>query len=214
MEDVKKANATLAARYDEWGDTYELLTRLTNYQGGEWIKEKKQLFNPGAASVLDLACADGFIATILAELRPEYIFDGIDFSAEMLKAAKEKNLYRELIQADLNAGLPKQDLQKYDYVIATAFLEYIQSIDRLLCDVRDVLRPDGLIFLTLQKHNPELKDTILDVTYFTFSDTNAIVSQIEGAGLEVMQVEEGVGYWDASDGLPRDYFFVIAGLPN
>jgi len=206
-----KNNPDLASSYDAWAESYDELTMLTNYQGGDWLRERIDYFKEGQAAVLDLGCANGYVAAFMSELRPDYVFDGLDISKAMIESATDANLYRLLACANAGEGLPDQFKTHYDYVTALAFLEFIQNTDKLMQDIQSVLKPDGLAFMTFQKANPQLGDTIHDLPFYTFKHTEAFLSYLTTMRFNVIQIEEGVGYWDAVDGLPRDYFFVIAG---
>lgn len=211
MNKEKYSLQDLATRYDEWAENYPVLARLSNYQGSEWLQECVDYFQDEPAEVLDLGCADGFIASQLHAMRPGYVFDGLDFSRGMLNSAARTGLYRALAYADLSEGLPKDGLTRYDYITALAFLEYIENTDKLMHDILSVLKPDGLVFMTFQKTSPDLADTILGINYYSFADTGTMLRYLQDMGFAVIQISEGVGYWDANDGLPRDYFFVVAG---
>lgn len=54
-----------------------------------------------AARVLDAGCGTGAVAARL-KLHGFKLIDGVDLSPDMLKIARAKNLYRSLIEADLN----------------------------------------------------------------------------------------------------------------
>ena len=67
------------------------------------------------SKILDAGCGTGLVGSSLSTLG--YInLDGLDFSLDMLKVAREKRVYKNLIQADLNKKL-KFDDAIYDAII-------------------------------------------------------------------------------------------------
>lgn len=59
--------------------------------------------------ILDIGCGTGLVGEHLRKARLDLIIDGVDISPEMLRVAAQKNLYDQLIEADLTADL-KADL--------------------------------------------------------------------------------------------------------
>lgn len=56
-----------------------------------------------AGPILDIGCGTGLVAAEISALIPGAVIDGIDISPEMLDVARDKGLYRNLLQADLTA---------------------------------------------------------------------------------------------------------------
>ncbi|MEL6793834.1 MAG: methyltransferase domain-containing protein [Pseudomonadota bacterium] len=94
-EDSKRLYADWAETYDEdfaarLGYVYpEQLAAMLAARGAE-------------GPLLDIGCGTGLVGAATA-IRP---LDGVDISAEMLEAARGKDVYRDLIEADLTASLP------------------------------------------------------------------------------------------------------------
>ena len=66
--------------------------------------------------ILDAGCGTGLVGALLSE-KGYRIIDGLDYSPQMLEKANEKQVYRDLAQADLTASLDISDNQ-YDAVIS------------------------------------------------------------------------------------------------
>jgi SAM-dependent methyltransferase len=126
--------------YGEWVDTYEdtvqdamdieLLERLETV---DW-----------AGEVADLGCGTGRSGSWLAQRGVEAI-DGVDLTPEMLERARERGVYRELVEADVAAsGLPDD---AYDLVVTSLVDEHLADLRPLYAEAARVAKPGGAYVL-------------------------------------------------------------------
>jgi SAM-dependent methyltransferase len=126
--------------YGEWVDTYEdtvqdamdieLLERLETV---DW-----------AGEVADLGCGTGRSGSWLAQRGVEAI-DGVDLTPEMLERARERGVYRRLIEADVAAsGLPGD---AYDVVVTSLVDEHLADLRPLYAEAARVAKPGGAYVL-------------------------------------------------------------------
>lgn len=94
-------------------------------------------------TVLDLGCADGYLAAILAARG--YRVTGIERPDGTGKAFPSEVT---LIHADLDGGLPTLE-GRFDYVLCADILEHLRDPRRLLEQIRGVLAPGGLLVASL-----------------------------------------------------------------
>jgi predicted TPR repeat methyltransferase len=103
--------------YAEWASTYnETFIKANDYVYPRTIAQKFDELIPRSdiQTVVDIGCGTGAIGSYLANLRPNLKITGVDISAEMLaEASKLKRIdgspvYRDLIEVDLTAELPKK----------------------------------------------------------------------------------------------------------
>lgn len=92
-------------------------------------------------AILDLGCGSGLAAEKFAAHAKTII--GIDLSKKMLKQAERKNIYTELIHADLITGM-QQLSQQFDLIIAADVFVYIGSLEEIFSLVKSHLKPGGL----------------------------------------------------------------------
>jgi len=94
------------AFYDRWAQEYDAqVERGLHYVAPRELAEALSRHHaPSEASVLDVGCGTGLTGSCLRELGFSTI-DGLDLSAAMLEKAREKGVYRNLMEADLNAPL-------------------------------------------------------------------------------------------------------------
>ncbi|SFF09816.1 class I SAM-dependent methyltransferase [Spirosoma endophyticum] len=98
--------------------------------------------------VLDLGCGSGIFSNYLAE--KGCIVTGIDGSEAMIALCNQKKKVvnvRYVVQS-----LPLPDPAKYapqDVVMMSSLLEYMDNMDQMLQQVRDLLKPNGLLIVSI-----------------------------------------------------------------
>ncbi len=92
--------------YRDWAETYDghLVDDLGYVLPGRVASVFAERISDKSARVIDIGCGTGLTAKALANHGFTNI-DGIDFSPDMLRQAREKGLYGALIQADLTGTL-------------------------------------------------------------------------------------------------------------
>jgi len=93
--------------------------------------------------VLDLGCADGWLAAVLAARG--YRVTGVERPGNV-PAAFPREV--ELVEADLDAGLPPLS-GAYNYALCADILEHLRDPGRLLDQIRGVLAPGGRLVASL-----------------------------------------------------------------
>ena len=101
------------------------------------------------ASVLDIGCGTGLTCRLLAE-RGYRNLDGIDLSGEMLEVARERGIYRQLLQADVNQPLPL-DSGSYDGVISSGTFTHGHVGPQPFAEIFRILRPGGVFACTVHQ---------------------------------------------------------------
>lgn len=97
-----------------------------------------------AGRLLDLGCADGFVADDLRRLG--HHVTGLDVSAR--PGVKER--VDAFVEADLDEGLPPSVAEgTFDVVVAADVLEHVRDPERLLRDLHGVLAPDGRLLVSV-----------------------------------------------------------------
>lgn len=86
------------------------------------------------ARVLDLGCADGYVAAALREQKACTVV-GVDCLAPMKRDAVDR-----FVAHDLNDGVPPVDLSAFDYILLLDVLEHLSSPERFMGQLRDALR--------------------------------------------------------------------------
>jgi ubiquinone/menaquinone biosynthesis C-methylase UbiE len=95
--------------------------------------------------ILDLGCGFGEFAVAFAD---EQIDMGIDINSRDLYVAAKTKKYKNLALADAR-DLPFAD-NTYASIFSISTLEHIENSDKVLKEAYRVLKPGGIIFLTLE----------------------------------------------------------------
>ena len=98
------------ALYRDWAISYDQhLERGLHYIAPARIAQIfASVLADRTASILDIGCGTGLVGAYLVD-HGYSVIDGLDFSAEMLDQARNKRIYKTLIQADLNSVLDLPD---------------------------------------------------------------------------------------------------------
>lgn len=124
-----ESSAAFLQRFRVWTDLFDRYVKITGY-------------------VLDLGCGSGVFSQYLAEKGCRVI--GIDGSAAMIALANQKKTSANVQY--VRQTLPLADPTMYeqqDVVIMSSLLEYLNDTEQILQQVSNLLRPNGLFFVSM-----------------------------------------------------------------
>ena len=158
---------------------------------GRYIYASDFIKKRNAASVLDVACADGYGCIEMAQTGAA--IHGLDYNAELIKKAKSKSI--SLANVDFTkTNLNEDDLSCFtgaDLVTCFDTLEHLKSPAEFLSKINKTLKRFGTLLLSVPKADFEPVDEHGQPTnefhLHRFSRTE-IVSLLETAGFSVTKV--------------------------
>lgn len=135
-----------AARYDE--------AAVLQKEVGQRLLERLDYVRLQPECILDLGSGTGLCATALNQRYKKAHVISLDIAPAMLQQAKNKLSWLEktfsgkqrFICADADF-LPLQD-QSVDMIISNLTLQWCPDLDHTFCELRRVLKPDGLLMFT------------------------------------------------------------------
>ena len=132
------------AFYRIWADDYEdHMVGELGYCSPRLVAERLIRHLADAdAEVLDIGCGTGLTCDLLFE-RGFRNIDGIDLTVSMLKKARARGIYRNLIQADLNEPIDLPD-RSYDAMVSSGTFTCGHVGPEPFDELVRLLRPDGL----------------------------------------------------------------------
>jgi ubiquinone/menaquinone biosynthesis C-methylase UbiE len=120
-----------------------------------WREAIQEMVNVSGLNVLDIGCGGGIYSRALAEMGAAHV-TGVDFSEEMLEAAREKSHSYERVQFLVgNAVETSLPGEEYDLILERALVHHLtqRDLEDALREAFRLLRPGGL--LLIQDRTPE-----------------------------------------------------------
>ena len=140
------------AHYASWAATYD--KEVAEQNGYVQPQRCAQALSANAldpsARILDAGCGSG-LSGVAMRLAGYSNLDGCDFSPDMLKLAKEKQVYANLFEADLNA--PQKDIADgtYDAVTAVGVFSFGHIMPDACDELLRIIKPHGLFVIALNE---------------------------------------------------------------
>ena len=148
--DLETGEQTLD-HYQRWAGTYDQEVGVDNgyAQPARCAAALAGVADP-CSHVLDVGCGTGLSGVALRDAGFTRL-DGCDFSPPMLERAAETGVYRQLFEADLNAGLDI-DGDAYDHAVAVGVFSFGHIRPDALREVLRVVRAGGAVVVGVNDH--------------------------------------------------------------
>ncbi len=164
--------------YDAFASTYD--TDFADALGWHYPAAIAAAYRDAASKsdtpVADIGCGTGLVASALNLPREQV--DGIDISAEMLRVAEEKQLYRSLYKVDLTKAL-NEIANDYGAVLSAGTFTSGHLGPEPLESLLDIARASALFVIGVKK------------AYFQEADFEPVLRKMETGGLiKDLQVAE------------------------
>ncbi len=138
-----------AAHYARFAASYETSMRENGYVTPTRCADAlRECGVTPDTTILDIGCGTGLSGEAL-QTAGFGVLDGTDFSAEMLAYARDKAIYRALVQGGLDA-LP--DDARYGAAVAAGVFSPGHAPASLIDDVLARLEPEGVFVFSLNDH--------------------------------------------------------------
>jgi predicted TPR repeat methyltransferase len=136
--------------FDDYAERFEQhLVGALNYRGHTVLAETLQRAAPGRRlqHALDLGCGTGLCGPLLKAFAAHV--DGVDLSAQMLARARARQVYDQLVPADITEHL-QSTAARYDLVNAADVFTYIGDLTPVFGAVQRVLLPGGVFGFSVE----------------------------------------------------------------
>lgn len=162
--------------FDEFAPLYDKQMESIKYNIFNKINELNLKIE---GHILDLGCGTGLAAEKLKTSNARWF--GVDISEKMLKAAKEKHLYENLIESDILSFLEKNKV-KFNFILLLDVLEYTKDFEKIL----NLCFPSHLL-LSIEKAPNEIKTYTLAPTGRYQHNPNYIENLLKTIGYKNIQ---------------------------
>lgn len=170
-----------------------------------FIREIVESISTEHATVADLGCGSGVILSEILMMKPRWMGHGLDISKASVSYARRLAAHKRVAErADFRTGniasLPYRD-ESLDLIVASEILEHMPEPEKVVKEMKRVLRPRGKLILTmpLESHTP--------AHIHTLSSHEDLRSLCERAGLKVQRLEPR---WHFGFGDDRKHIFALA----
>ena len=132
--------------YDNWSEYYDKTLKEWNYTvPKKCIKLLKNKLRFHPKKILDLACGTGLFGEELVKVYKESDIYGSDLSSKSLLIAKDKNIYKSLINNNFEIRFKFK--LKFELVSIIGAMTYCKNFDKLFSNIKFYLSKRGyLIF--------------------------------------------------------------------
>ncbi|MBA4109032.1 MAG: hypothetical protein C0487_05520 [Leptothrix sp. (in: Bacteria)] len=143
-------DAYVANTFDEFADSFDANLEMLTYRAPQHVGDVvKRLGGTPAKQwqVLDAGCGTGLCGPLIAPYAQRLV--GIDLSGQMLAKAQPRQVYDELIKAELTAFLQAQH-QAFDLIVSADTLCYFGKLEAVSEAARRALAPGGWLVFTVE----------------------------------------------------------------
>ena len=156
---VRADDAYIENTFDVFSETFDdVLVGQTKYCGPQLLIQAIQR-ELGAGTkqftVLDAGCGTGLCGLAIAEYASQ--LTGVDLSAGMLAKAKLRNVYDELIKAELTEYLQSKTAV-FDLIVSGDTFNYFGELDNLIAAARGAMHDNGYLFFTVESLEGDTSD--------------------------------------------------------
>ena len=157
----RASNEYLVETFDTFAASFDNKLENLEYKAPQLITDavKSQISeSKRSLTILDAGCGTGLCAPLLKPLAKK--LSGVDLSPNMLKLAKERKCYDEIVCDELVAYINKFT-NTYDVIVSADTLVYFGELKQVFDSVTKALKPGGLFAFSVEK----LDDDTLDKDY-------------------------------------------------
>jgi predicted TPR repeat methyltransferase len=145
--------------FDHFARTFEEKLKRLEYRAPDLVADavRKAFGEPtGTLDVIDAGCGTGWCGPLLKPYARRLI--GVDLSPAMLEKARERNVYDELVEAELTAYFEAAAADSCDLIASADTLVYFGDLQPITAAAAKSLRPGGHFIFTIEKAADGLAD--------------------------------------------------------
>ena len=148
---VRASNAYVEKTFDNFAASFEVKLAKLKYRAPALVAERLSSSGLDAVhglDVLDAGCGTGLCGPLIAPFARRLV--GVDLSTGMLEHAREKQVYDELVRAELTEFL-QQHPGAFDVIVSADTLVYFGSLESVVAAAAGALRDGGVVIFTVEE---------------------------------------------------------------
>jgi len=200
-------DAYVEGLFDRFAESFDAKLAVLEYRAPQLVGEAIARWLPQPANdlrLLDAGCGTGLCGPYLAPYARELL--GVDLSANMINRARDRNLYNNLVKAELVAYL-ESAAEPFDVIVSADTLCYFGRLEPIVRGARGALRERGLLVFTVEAR-PDGEDYHLHAHGRYSHRTDYVRSLLRLSGFDVRELTDVTLRWEA--GRPVAGLLVVA----
>jgi SAM-dependent methyltransferase len=156
-----------------------------------WFRARNRLivwalgkYGPQVRSFLEIGCGTGYVLSGIARAYPDLKLHGSELFTGGLKYAAERAPGIDFMQMDARR-LPF--VAEFDAIGAFDILEHIEEDQQVLAQVREALKPNGIVLLTVPQHRWLWSPNDVYACHVRRYRADELRRKVEDAGLEILR---------------------------
>jgi predicted TPR repeat methyltransferase len=180
----------ICQEFDDFADSFDETLAGLDYKTPELIGEilRRQLSIPETGIIiLDAGCGTGLCGPQLRPISSQLI--GVDLSEKMIEQAARRELYDELICAELVSFMADTSLQ-FDLIVSADTLVYFGPLEKVIAVAASALQPEGHFAFSVELLQDEVDEGFLLSSSGRYCHRkDYIVGVLTAAGFEIDTIE-------------------------
>jgi len=148
---LRASNAFIERTFNSFASSFESRLQRLSYRAPALVAAMLQdagLERSKHLDVLDAGCGTGLCGPLITPYARQLV--GVDLSEGMLARAKEKNVYDELLHAELTNYL-RENRAAFDLIVSADTLVYFGDLREVIAVAAGALRMNGQLVFTLER---------------------------------------------------------------
>jgi predicted TPR repeat methyltransferase len=186
----RAADDYIRHEFDAFAETFDHTLERLDYRGPGLVAKLLAEHVPAETTglvVLDAGCGTGLCAPVLRGYARRLV--GVDLSQGMVHQARLRDIYDELVVAELADYLVRSD-ERVDLILCADTLVYFGSLTQIMKSFAAALNPAGLLAFTVEELHGEGAQPLRLNAHGRYGHRAAYVAaEVEAAGLELMSMQ-------------------------
>ena len=190
---LRASDAYVKNEFDRFAEGFEKTLSMLDYQAPQLVAdilEQQQGFHANGLRVLDAGCGTGLIAPLVMSWCDELV--GVDLSPKMVSKAQARNVYDQLVIAELVQFMTESE-SRYDLIVCVDTLVYFGELRKVLEAASAALVPGGWLGFSVERAAEDYPAGYALTSSGRYTHTEGYLRNIlTECGLLVVDIQEGV----------------------